>query len=250
LPGRAGAEAAQADAAPVACGDFLSLPPAEVLPALHRLYAPVTNLSCSVRRTTSGDIRRNATLISQVVWARGDRLNVETLSPVSRRFVVDGSRVHARGAEAAAVEVTAVQDLPPAPLANLRSVPASPEELLSAVDPASARDLPPESPAARAVGFSPLVADAPARLTVLSFDGAGQVLSVVSYTDAEDRSSPLVSTSFASPVFPLDGVPLYQRQETRTSDAAGLALKTVSRFESLRVNTSLPDAIFDPGAFF
>lgn len=137
------AESSAPEDAPVLSADLLALPPADVLPALHRLYAPVTNLTCSVRRTTSGSIRHNATLISNVAYARGDRLNVETISPIPRRIVIDGANLHARRPEGSGIEVTPVADLPPPLLANLRSVPASPEELLAAVDPASAADLPP-----------------------------------------------------------------------------------------------------------
>ena len=240
---------ANASPSTVLPADFLALPPADVLPALHRLYAPVSNLTCSVRRTTSGSIRHNVTLISNVAYARGDRLNVETISPVSQRFVIDGTNLHARRPGSSGVEVTPVADLIPSLLANLRSVPASPEELLAAVDPATAAELPPEAPAAREIAYGPLVSDAPARLTVLSLDESGLVLSIASYASS-DRSSPLVSTTFSSPVYPLPGVPLYTHQETRTSDATGVSLRTVSRFESIRVNIALPHALFDPAAYF
>lgn len=254
--GQAGGVEAVADvvsevsvSAPVLSGDLLTLPPADVLPALHRLYAPVSNLTCSVRRTTSGSIRHNVTLISNVAYARGDRLNVETISPVSQRFVIDGANLHARRPGSSGIEVTPVADLTPSLLANLRSVPASPEELLAAVDPAMAADFPPEAPAAREIAYGPLVPDAPARLTVLSLDASGLVLSIASYASS-DRSSPLVATTFSSPIYPLPGVPLYTHQETRTSDATGVSLRTVSRFESIRVNIALPHALFDPAAYF
>lgn len=232
-----------------AAAALLALPPGEVLPALHRLYAPVSNLTCSVRRTTTGSIRRNATLISNVAYARGDRLNVETIAPVAQRSVIDGTRLHARRSGSGGIEVTPVADLPPPLLANLRSVPASPEELLAAVDPSTAAELPPEAPAVRAISYGPLVPDAPAQLTVLSLDGAGLVLSIASYATA-DRSAPLAVTTFSAPEWPLPGVPLYPRQETRISDPAGGSLRTVSRFESIRVNTALPNAVFDPAAYF
>lgn len=243
------APSADAPSPPVSPAGLLALPPVDVLPALHRLYAPVSNLTCSVRRTTSGSIRRNATLISHVAFARGDRLNVETVSPVARRFVVDGAHLHARRPDSAALEVTPVADLPPPLLANLRSVPASPEELLAAVDPASAADLPPQPPAARRIAYAPLVPDAPARLTVLSLDAAGLVLSIASYA-SPDSSSPLSATTFSDPFCPIPGTPLYPRQETQISDDAGVSLRTVSHFDSIRVNIPLPGAMFDPAAYF
>ena len=242
-------ESSAPEDAPVSSADLLSLPPADVLPALHRLYAPVTNLTCSVRRTTSGSLRHNATLISNVAYARGDRLNVETISPIPRRIVIDGANLHARLPEGSGIEVTPVADLPPPLLANLRSVPASPEELLAAVAPSSAADLPPVAPAARQIAYGPLVPDAPAQLTVLSLDESGLVLSIASYASA-DRSTLLATTTFSAPTYPLPGIPLYQRQELQTSDAAGVALRTVSRFESIRVNIPLPASLFDPAAFF
>ncbi|MBR6021873.1 MAG: hypothetical protein IK066_05580 [Kiritimatiellae bacterium] len=245
----AGIAAEGASSGAVQPADLLAVPAAEVLPALHRLYAPVSNLTCSVRRTTSGAVRHNATLISNVAFARDDRLNVETVSPVARRFVIDGANLHARRPDSSAVEVTPIDKLTPSLLSNLRSVPASPEELLAAVDPSTAADLSPEAPAARQISYGPLVPDAPARLTVLSLDESGLVLSIVSYASA-DRSTPLVATTFSSPVHPLPGVPLYTRQETRTSDAAGVSLRTVSHFDSIRVNIALPDALFDPAAYF
>lgn len=245
----AGAAVADAASGTVQPADLLAVPAGEVLPALHRLYAPVSNLTCSVRRTTSGAVRHNATLISNVAFARGDRLNVETVSPVARRFVIDGANLHARRPESSAVEVTPVDKLTPSLLANLRSVPASPEELLAAVDPSTAADLAPEAPAARQIAYGPLVPDAPARLTVLSLDESGLVLSIASYASA-DRSTLLATTTFSAPAYPLPGVPLYARQETQTSDATGVALRTVSRFDSIRVNIALPGALFDPAAYF
>lgn len=248
-PPAATAPSADAPSSPVSAAALLALPPVDVLPALHRLYAPVSNLTCSVRRTTSGSIRRNATLISHVAFARGDRLNVETVSPVARRFVIDGTHLHARSPGSDSIEVTPVADLAPSLLANLRSVPASPEELLAAVDPASAADLPPQPPAARRIAYAPLVPDAPARLTVLSLDAAGLVLSIASYA-SPDSSSPLSSTTFSDPFYPIPGIPLYPRQETQISDDAGVSLRTVSHFDSIRVNIPLPGAMFDPAAFF
>ena len=165
------APSADAPSPPVSPAGLLALPPVDVLPALHRLYAPVSNLTCSVRRTTSGSIRRNATLISHVAFARGDRLNVETVSPVARRFVVDGAHLHARRPDSAALEVTPVADLPPPLLAHRRSVPASPEELLAAVEPASAADLPPQPPAARRIPSLGILAPSAPKRTPLQEDG-------------------------------------------------------------------------------
>lgn len=230
---------------------LLAVSASEFLPTLASSYAAVSNLSCSVRRvTSSGGLRGNATVISQVVFARGDRMNVETVAPLHRRVVIDGAKVHDQFEDAAVPTVTPIATLSPAALANLRSVPGSPEEMLAALDSASGVDrLPPASPYARQVVFAPLIRDAPAQATVVSLDANGVVASIIFYADAE-LTRPLVTVTFSSPTEPLPGVVLFRRMETNANAADGHSVRTVSHFDGYRLNLELPLSQFDPAAYF
>ena len=210
----------------------LSVPATNVLAAVSGRYAAVTNVSCTVRRETESGGSSTGETVSRVVWARGGRLNVQALAPAQKRTVIDGVSVWS-AAKGDRPSVRAVPDQNPVQAANLFSVPASPEERLAPLDPATASEIdPPAAPFA----------------TVVSFDAEGRVVRLEAFAD-ESRTALLATLSFESPVEAVSGAWLFGREEFETA-IDGRPVRTVSRFDRLRVNEDLPPSVFDPKAFF
>ena len=229
----------------------LAVPATNVLAAVSARYAAVTNVSCTVRRGISvgGKDGGSAEGVSRIVWARGSRLNVQKVAPERRRTVIDGTTVRT-AAEGEKEPISfPVADQLPSQAANLRAVPASPEEALAALDPATAEDVAPVAePFARQVAFRFADTNAPNAVAVLSFDADGCVARLEAFDDAS-RAAPAWTTEFSSPFEPSPGLRLFRRIET-ASVVDGRTVRATSSFDRLRVNEELPPSIFDPKAFF
>ena len=207
----------------------------------------MTNLSCTVRRQIPGE---DGELVSRVVFARGGRLNVETLSPVARRVVVDGESAWSKGPDDKKPRRVAFDDQLPAQKANALCVPASPEESLSALDPATGVDLPsPAEPHARQTVFRLRGAppDAPVRALV-SLDAEGRVRAVDLFADAGLRWR-AASYAWDAPVEVLPGVWLFGRSTAETVvDGRPVALST--RFDNICANAEIDPGLFDAETVF
>ena len=230
----------------------LSVAATNVLDAVSARYDVVTNVACTVRRAVSANGRDgggSAEAVSRIAWERGNRLNVQKLAPEKRRTVIDGQSVWT-AAEGEGKPVTfAVSDQLPSQAANLRSVPASPEETLATLDPASAAEITPAAPPfARQVAFHYADTNAITAVAVLSFDVDGFVCRLEAFTD-ETRSALVFTTDFLAPIEPIPGVRLFRKIET-VSTIEGRTVRAVSSFSQLRVNETLPPSVFDPKAFF
>ncbi len=237
------------DAAPLPTE--LSAAATNVLSAVSARYAAATNVSCTVRRGISvgGKDGGSAEAVSRVVWARGNRLNVQRLAPERRRTVIDGETVRT-AAEGEKTPVSfPVSDQLPSQAANLRAVPGSPEEALAVLDPATAEDVaPPAAPFARQVSFRFAGTNAPNAVAVVSFGADGCVARLEAFDDAS-RATLAWTTEFSSPFESWPGLRLFRRVET-TSVIDGRTVRATISYDRLRVNEALPPSIFDPKAFF
>lgn len=225
----------------------LAVPATNLLAAVSARYAAVTNLSCTVRREVAGG---GGELVSRVVFARGGRLDVETLAPETKRVVVDGESAWSKGPKDKKPRRVAFADQSPAQKASVLCVPASPEEALAPLDPATGADRPaPDAPFARQTVF--LFRDAPAGApgrAVVSLDAAGRVRAVDLFSDEALRWR-VASYSWDAPVEVLPGVWLFARATAETAvDGAPVALAT--RFDALRANQPLDAGRFDPEQVF
>lgn len=220
----------------------LSTPATNLLAAVSARYAAVTNLSCTVRRQLPGG---GGELVSRVIFARGGRLVSETLSPEPRLAVVDGEAAWTKGAQDKAPRRVAFADQTPAQKASVRCVPASPEEMLLALDPATGADRPaPDAPWRRQTVFR--IAGAPPEATpraVVSLDGAGRVRAVDLFSDEACRWR-VASYAWDAPVEILPGVWLFSRS-TAESIVDGQPLALATRFDGLLANQALDPDVFD-----
>ena len=220
----------------------LSTPATNLLATVCARYAAVTNLSCTVRRQLPGG---DGELVSRVVFARGGRLVSETLSPEPRLAVVDGEAAWTKRPQDKAPRRVAFDDQSPAQKASVQCVPASPEEMLVALDPATGADRPaPDAPWRRQTVFR--VFGAPPEATaraVVSLDEAARVRAVDLFSDEACRWR-VASYAWDAPVEILPGVWLFSRATAETVvDGKPLALAT--RFDSLLANQVLDPDIFD-----
>ncbi len=225
----------------------LEVPASNVLAAVSAQYGGITGLTCTVRREVpvSG---RKVSVVSRVAFARGDRMNVETLSPSRRRFVMDGEAVWGMEEDEKAPSKTPISEVAPNQLANIRSVPGSPEELLAPFSKAdSVQDvIPAVPPYARQILFRS--AKAKASATIVSFDELGRVVRIETFLD-EACTTPCSTMVFISPLEVLPGVWIFRTQKTETV-IEGRTIRTTSRFDDIRVNEPLPASMFDHKAFF
>ena len=241
----------------------LAAPATNVLAAVAARLAPVTNASCTVRRSFRMADDDEGKTLSRISWARGGFLNVQALRPERRRTVVDGREAWSGpdepGARAAAVRPLAAQT--PLQAANLFSVPGSPEERLAALDPASAEEIvPAAAPFARQIAFRPLASVAALSRsrggaarpeppsTIVSFDAAGRVAALEVFADAS-RMRLLLEVAYEAPFEALPGVWLFRRECVRTA-VGGKSVETVTAFDRFRVNAPPPPGAFDPHSFF
>jgi outer membrane lipoprotein-sorting protein len=225
---------------------------AEVLDAVHAQYAAVSNVSCTVRREAADGRGGKAESMSRIVWARGDRMNVQMLKPAARRTVIDGETIRIKGPRDEAPAIYHVTNQTPSQVANLRSVPGSPEELLAPLSGLLATSSGAKPPFARTVTFMDKGPDGtPAfPLATVSFDDLGRVGRIDFPPPPDDAEDAATSTiTFHGAFEALPGVWLFRRVETETN-LGGRSLRTVSRFDKFSVNGELPASLFDPKAFF
>lgn len=229
----------------------LSVPATNVIAAVSARYAAATNVSCTVRRglAVDGKDGPSAEAISRIVWARGGYLNAQKIAPQRRRTVIDGKTVRT-AAEGDKEPISfSVADQLPSQAANLRAVPASPEETLAVLDPATAEDVaPPAAQFARQVAFRFSDTNAPNAVAIVSFDADGCVARLETFDDAS-RTTQAWATSFSSPFEPSPGLRLFRRIET-LSVVDGRTVHAISSYDRIRVNETLPPSVFDPKAFF
>lgn len=224
----------------------LEAAPGAVLDAVFASCAAVTNASCTVRREVTVD-GRSATIVSRIDWARGDRLCVQTLSPEPKRTVIDGTNVWMKGVKDAEPRHWWVKDQAPSQFASLRSVPGSAEEALAPL-----RDFPEVvvlvgamSPYPRTLRYSGAESGATAELCL---DGEGRPAEVDFWPGAPE-GPPAERVLFESPEQVVPGGWVFRRQ-IRETTVDGKTIRTVSRFDDLRVNTDLPDSVFSATTYF
>lgn len=230
----------------IARGGVLDVAATGVISELSASYAGVTNATCTVRREVSLHGKASS-VISKVVWARGDRLGVRTSSPEVCLTVITDGKVWQKTAKDKKWKSWKVEDQTGSQFASLRSVPGSPEEVIAPLYPASAVDIQPSSTnIARAVKFRFAGGDA-SKFAVLSFKG-DSTLAAMDVFAQDEPETPISSTSFIGAMELLPGAFFYKRFETRIRNDKDF-IETKTRYDDLRINISLPENSFSKDAF-
>ena len=181
--------------------------------------------------------------MSHVIWARGDRMNVQTVKPSERQTVIDGERVFIRSRADAEPAVFMVTNQTPTQAANLRSVPGSPEEMLAPFASFGAVEANAIPPFPRTISFSGVVAEGEGRVSAdVSFDGEGRVARIdLRDADSGEGARPVSSTFFRGAFEALPGVWLFHRIAAMLTASVLLLGAGCSGKESGLPETSIPE---------
>lgn len=214
-----------------------------VLDRICSPYNAIQSLSCEIRRDTPLTGGSTGRMLSRVYFQRGDRMHVETVSPLARRIVCDGThfRSHIEGmAKGFGVPVEKLDD---EMLGNLRSVPGSPEMALGPL--AGVKEIPLESTAEHSVraGY-----DNGKTFTVLSLDVQARLVRLEVF-DSLARERLIACTDYSAYREVLPGVWIANIQKTQATIRGKVRTETL-RIGNLEVNGVLPASLFNFDAFF
>ena len=207
-------------------------------------YASVPALSCDIQRVSPLPDGRSLRTLSRVLYQAPDRLHSETVSPLHRRSVSDGTtfRQYIEGMNKGFS--APVAELPEFMLINLRQLPGSNANLLAPLASLPETPLPPTDSAPARYAY-----DAPSGTrTVLSFDADDRWIALDVYPSPSSTDL-LAHSAFSDFVEIVPGVPLARRQENLVKLPTGDATETV-RLSHLNPSPDLPASAFDPAAFF
>lgn len=206
-------------------------------------YDTIQSLSCEIRRDMPMTGAGAGRMLSRVYFQRGDRMHVETVSPLPRRIVCDGTNFwsHIEGMpKGFGVPVSKLND---EMSANLRSVPGSPEMALAPL--VDATETPLEATAEYPVraGY-----DNGKTFTVLSLDAQGR-LARLEVFDSLTQKNLVVSTDYSAYREVLPGVWIATIQKTQATLRGKVRTETL-RVGNLEVNGVLPVSLFNSEAYF
>lgn len=213
---------------------------------LNRVCSPydaIQSLSCEIRRDTPLTGGSASRMLSRVYFQRGDRMHVETVSPLPRRIVCDGTNFwsHIEGMpKGFSVPVSKLND---EMSANLRSVPGSPEMALASLADVS------ELPLEATTEYPTRAAyDNGKTFTVLSLDAQGRLARLAVF-ESSTQQNLIVSTDYSAYREALPGVWIATIQKTQATLRGKVRTETL-RVGNLEVNGILPASLFNPEAFF
>jgi hypothetical protein len=215
----------------------------DVVKALLAPYEALEAMSCEVRKTTESDGRKIRAL-SRVYFQRPDRLHVENILPLRRRYVADGQRLFYYIEGDAKGFSRTIEDLPEDWLRSLRTVPSSPmDPLLRIADGEETRLKSSQE------GFVRLRVARDDLIAILTVEEPFNRLRKIEFfheTSEESASAVYVYDHFLEPV---PGVWLPTLHKVTATIGSANSVET-SRFGNLSVNEPISAALFDPEAFF
>lgn len=205
-------------------------------------YDGVKSVSCEVRREMRSEGAPAVRTLSRVHWQRGDRLNVETVTPLPRRIVADGAALFSYIDGDPMGFSRPVDQLDPDWLLSLRKIPGTPTEHLLRLKGVAEEELPgtAEFPVRRGYQAERIYA-------VLCLDASNRLARLEFYRDAgrQDLVAHYRFIQFEEKA----GVPFVLRQEAvlRTGEVEAHETTQVLRLE---VNQPQPGLLFQPDRFF
>ena len=95
---------------------------------LLQSYEKIATISCEIQKTTKGD--HTVRMLSRVTYKRPNRINVENISPASRRIIVDGKRLYYFQKNGAKGFSKPIEKLNETWMASVKNIPGTPIEHL------------------------------------------------------------------------------------------------------------------------
>lgn len=207
-------------------------------------YASVTNLTCEVRRERELSGGGRLAILSRVWFQRPNLLNVETVSPVKRRVISDGSICYMHGDGQRKGLAVPVERLPPIQKQDIAKVPGSVNDLLEPLQDLPEVALPPLPDFPQRVGYE--IADA--SFTVLSLDPQGRLARLEVFGE-RGMTSLAARTDFSAwrEVLPGVWLPCLHRM---ILDIDNQPSTETLRISNPRANQPLPQGVFDSKTYF
>ena len=214
-----------------------------VVQQVCRPYEVIQTMSCEVRRDKElpdGDVLR---MMSRVHFKRPDLLNVETLSPVKRRIVADGTtyRSYVEGQSKGLMSLVA--KLPQEKQAELRTVPGTLGDALGLLAHAEEKRLEPLAEFPVRAGYATDNA-----FTVLNMDSSNRLARLEVFSDV-DMGTLVARTDFSAFQEVLPGVWIATLQRAIIT-VKGVTVAETTRVGNIAVNRDMPDTFFEAERFF
>jgi len=200
----------------------------------------VQSMSCEVRRESRLGGQTVSTL-SRVWFARGDRLMVETQTPLPRRILVDGTTIYkwVEGQESG-VRIP-IEKASAGETVQLRRVPGTGEEFLLRLRNLPEETLPAQDGLPVRRGYTP---PAPAPYTVIALNAQGRLASV-EFFDADTRATRLLTARFLDWREAAPGCWFARVQKTETHGQSGVVREDVVRVSRIVPNGPANSSRFD-----
>lgn len=205
-------------------------------------YESVRTVRCDVRRiveTPAGVVRH----LSHVYFERPDRLHVQNVSPVERRYVADGEKLFYYVTGDPRGYAQEIEQLPRSWLVELRKVPGTAMEHLLRLVGAPEQELPPTEayPVRKGYAFE-------TGFAVLSVDAAGR-LARIEFFDSPEMGSKWAQYEYTDFAEVCPGVWIACTHCAWVKRGAE-ELREMARFENLVVNEAIDPQLFVPARFF
>lgn len=211
---------------------------------LAKSFEAVQSLSCEIRRDKPLPDGESLRTLSRVMWQRPNRLNSETVQPLLRRTVCDGTVFRQRIQGADKGFSRPVAELDEMMLVGLRVVPGANLELLEPLC-----GLPEEVLEAPKSGGARFGYEAPSgTYSVLQLDAEGRWVAMEVYGSCAmtDRQAFATYSDFLE-VAPGAWLACRQESEIRLN---GISATESVRLTQVRANIEIPASTFDGAAFF
>ncbi len=205
-------------------------------------YGEIQSLSCEVRRDSESGDNKVRTL-SRVYFQKPDRLHVESVAPLSRRIVADGTNFFSYVAGDPKGFSRPVARLERDMLISLRKVPATAMDHLLRLEGAPETNLPPTAgfPVRRGYDTGKMTA-------VLSLDTSNRLACIEFFADRE-MTQKTARTEYSHFSEALPGVWLSRLHKTVVWMGGGESRET-NRFDNLSVNKPIAPNLFNASLFF
>ncbi len=213
-----------------------------VVDRLLASYDGVQTMQGEIRKDIkSGDI--DVRKLSRVYFARPDRLNVETFSPVKRRIVADGATFYSYMEGDPKGFARPVGRLDEDWLISLRQVPGTPMDQLLRLKGLPEQELPASEAAPVRRGY--LAAKV---YVVVEVDAQGRLSALEFYTGA-DRAQRTARYDYSAYTELAPGLWFPLLHKTRVTQG-GVESDETTRISNAVVNQPIPDGLFLPATFF
>lgn len=210
-----------------------------------RQYEKITQFSAETRRTTAVNGGKSFKTLSTVYLERQDKFHSETVKPYHRRVICDGKVLkYVIDNDSSKGVFCPVEKLPPQWLANIRTIPGTPEHEVMAIPTNAVETILPPLPE------YPLRASYTTDASVITVDiDSKDRICKLKVHDLADQNKELISVEYSNWTEAIPGIWI-PKLVTTVSNSGSQSLTDTLRLDNISVNTPIPQGLFKPDAFF